>query len=175
MRLDSLIGSHSIQTFSIPANYGSVALKQEFNSLFVEARAIDRAIKPHPMTRMPVDIVCKIFEAAARADPDAPLLLTMTCEAWKRLVINTSKLWSGIKIDVDNGDVLESLHLSLLLSKTWPLDIAIIGVCASDEIVNGLTSHVHRIRALELSLYREARVPFRVLGGTPPDGLSSQR
>jgi hypothetical protein len=173
MRLDSLIGSHSIQTFSIPANYGSVALKQEFNSLFVEARAIDRAIKPHPMTRMPVDIVCKIFEAAARADPDAPLLLTMTCEAWKRLVINTSKLWSGIKIDVDNGDVLESLHLSLLLSKTWPLDIAIIGVCASDEIVNGLTSHVHRIRALELSLYREARVPFRVLGGTPPDGLSS--
>jgi len=139
----------------------------------VEARAIDRVINPHPMTQMPVDIVCEIFEAAARADPDAPLLLTMTCEAWKRLVIETSKLWSDIRIDVDNDDVLESLHLSLLLSKNWPLDIAITGVCASDEIVNGLTPHVHRIRALELSLYREARVPFRVLGGTPPDGLSS--
>jgi len=122
---------------------------------------------------MPVDIVCEIFEAAARADPDAPLLLTMTCEAWKRLVIETSKLWSDIRIDVDDDDGLKALHLSLLLSKTSPLDIAITGVCASDEIVNGLTPHVHRIRALELSLYREARVPFRVLGGTPPNGLSS--
>jgi len=139
----------------------------------VEARAIDRVINPHPITRMPVDIICEIFEAAARADPDAPLLLTMTCETWKRLVIDTSKLWSDIRIDVDNDDVLGSLRLSLLLSKNWPLDIAITGVCASDEIVNGLTPHVHRIRALELSLYREARVPFRVLGGTPPDGLSS--
>jgi hypothetical protein len=173
MRPDSHIGSHSTQAFPIPAKYGSSALKQEFNSLFVEARAIDRMINPHPMTRIPVDILCEIFEAAARADPDAPLLLTMTCEAWKRLVINTSKLWSDIRINVDNDDVLESLHLSLLLSKTWPLDIAITGVCASDEIVNRLTSHVHRIRALELSLHWEARVPFRVLGGTPPDGLSS--
>jgi len=134
---------------------------------------MDCVINPHPITRMPVDIICEIFEAAARADPDAPLLLTMTCEAWKRLVIETSKLWSDIRIDVDNDDVLESLHLSLLLSKNWPLDIAITGVCASDEIVNGLTPHVHRIRALELFMHREARVPFRVLGSTPPNGLSS--
>jgi len=173
MRFDSLIVSHSNQTFPIPAEYGSVVLKQEFNSLFVKARTIDRVINPHPMTRMPVDIICEIFEAAARADPDAPLLLTMTCEAWKRLVIETSKLWSDIRIDVDNDDVLESLHLSLLLSKNSPLDIAITGVCASDEIVNGLTPHVHRIRALELFMHREARVPFRVLGSTPPNGLSS--
>ncbi len=122
---------------------------------------------------MPVEIVREIFEAAARADPDATPLLAMTCMAWKRLVIETSKLWSDIRIDVDNDDMLESLHLSLLLSKNWPLDIAITGVCASDEIVNGLIPHVYRIRVLELSLYREARVPFRVLGGTPPDGLSS--
>jgi len=122
---------------------------------------------------MPVDIVCKIFKAAARADPDALLLLMMTCEAWKRLVIETSKLWSDIRIDVDDDDGLKALHLSLLLSKTSPLDIAITGVCASDEIVNGLTLHAHCIRVLELSLYREAQVPFHVLRGTPPDGLSS--
>jgi len=125
------------------------------------------------MTQMPLEIVREIFGAAARADPDAPLLLTMTCKAWERLVIETSKLWSDIRVDVDRDDVLETLHLSLLLSKNWPLDMAITGVCASDEIVNGLTPHVHRIRALELFLYREARVPFRVLGSTPPDGLSS--
>ena len=125
------------------------------------------------MTQMPLEIVREIFGATARADPDAPLLLTMTCEAWKRLVTETSKLWSDIRVDVDNDDALETLHLSLLLSKNRPLDIAITGVCATNEIVNGLTPHVHRIRALELLLYREARIPFRVLGGTPPDGLSS--
>jgi len=150
-----------------------MTLNQEFNSLFGEARAIDRVINPHPITRMPVEIVRAIFEATARAEPDATLLLTMTCEAWKRLVIETSKLWSDIRVNVNNDDMLETLHLSLLLSKNWPLDISITGVCASDEIVDGLTPHVHRIRALELFLYREARVPFRVLGGTPPDGLSS--
>ena len=108
------------------------------------------------MTRMPVDIICEIFKAAALANPDALLLLTMTCKAWKRLVIETSKLWSDIIIDVDNDDVLGSLHLSLLLSRNWPLDIAITGVCASDEIVNGLTPHVHRIRTLELFMHQEA-------------------
>jgi len=149
------------------------ALKQEFNSLFGEACAIDRIINPHPITRIPVEIVREIFEAATRADPDAPHLLAMTCVAWKRLVIETSKLWSDIRFNVDKDDMLETLNLSLLLSKNWPLDIAITGVCAPDEMVNGLIPHVRRIRELELFLYREARVPFRVLGGTPPDGLSS--
>ena len=159
----------------MPANYGSLVLKQEFNSLFGEARAIDRIISPHPIYRMPVEIVREIFEAAARADPDAPALLAMTCMAWKKLVIETSNLWSDIAIDVDRDDMLETLQLSLVMSKNWPLDIAITGVCASDEIINGLIPHVHRIRALELLLYREARVPFRVLGGAPPGGLGSLR
>jgi len=157
----------------MPANYDSFALKQEFNSLFREARAIDRVANPHPITRMPVEIIREIFEAAARVDPDASSLLTMTSMAWKKLVIESSKMWSNIRIDVNNDDMLERLQLSLLLSKNWPLDIAITGVCASDEIFNDLIPHVHRIRSLELCLYREARIPFRVLGGTPPDGLSS--
>jgi len=155
----------------MPANFGSFALKQEFNSLFREARDIYRAAIPHPITRIPVEIICEIFEAAARVDPDASPLLTMTCMAWKNLVNETSKLWGDIRIDVHIDDMLESIHLSLLLSKNWPLDIAITSVCASDEIVNGLIPHVHRIRSLELLLYREARVPFRVLGDTPPVGV----
>jgi len=69
--------------------------------------------------------------------------------------------------------MLKTLNLSLLLSKNLPLDIAITGVCASEKIINSLIPHVHRIRALELLLYREARVPFRVLAGTLPGGLGS--
>jgi hypothetical protein len=170
MRPDLLLRSHRIQSFPIPTNYGSSALQQEFNSLFREARAIDRIINPHPMIRMPVEIVREIFEAAARADPDMPLLLTTTCMAWKRLAIETSRLWSNIKND-DN--MLETLQLSLFLSKNWPLDIAMTGSRAPDELLNELAPHAHRIRALELSLRRKARVPFRVLGRAPPEGLSS--
>jgi hypothetical protein len=173
MRPDSLTGSHRTQSSQISSHSGSFALKEEFNSLFGEARAIDRIINPHPMIRMPVEIIREIFEAAARADPDMPLLLTMTCMAWKRLAIETSRVWSNIKIDVSNHDMLETLQLSLLLSKNWPLDIAVTGSRASDELLNELAPHAHRIRSLELSLRRKARVPFRVLGRTPPEGLSS--
>ena len=67
MKPYSFTRSHIIQLSPIPANYGSFALKQEFNSLFGEVRAIDRVINPHPITRMPVEIVREIFEAAARA------------------------------------------------------------------------------------------------------------
>jgi hypothetical protein len=151
----------------------SFTLKREFNSFFDKARSIDRVISPHPMTRMPAEIVREIFEAAAHADPDVPLLLTRTCMAWKGLVLETSRLWNNIRIVVDHEDTLEALYLSLLLSKNWPLDIAMSGVCASDELLNCLIPHAHRIRVLELFLYRKARAPFRTLGGAPPEGLSS--
>ena len=173
MRFDSLIRSHSAQLFRLSAYHGSFALEQEFNSLFGKARAIDRIINPHPITRMPEEILREIFEAATIADPDTPALLAMTCMAWKELVLGTSRLWSNIKIDVDDSDTLETLLLSLLLSKNWPLDIAMTGARATDGILNALTPNAHRIRALELFLHREARVPFRVLGDTPPDGLNS--
>jgi hypothetical protein len=153
----------------------SFTLKRQFNSFFDKARSMDRVISPHPMTRIPAEIVCEIFEAASHADPDIPLLLTRTCTAWKGLVLETSRLWSNIRIVVDHEDTLEALYLSLLLSKNWPLDIAMTGVCASDELLDCLTPHAHRIRALELFLYRGARAPFRTLGGAPPEGLSSLR
>jgi len=145
MTFESIIESHSSQRFPMPANYGLFALKKEFNSLFREAHAIDCVANPYPITRMPVEIICEIFEAAAHVDPDALHLLTRTCVAWKELVIESSKLWSDIRIDVDNDNILESLQLSLLLSKNWPLDIAITSICASDEIINGLIPHVHHI------------------------------
>jgi len=62
---------------------------------------MDRVINPHPITQIPVKIVREIFEAVARVDPDAPPLLAMTCMAWRKLVTETSELWSHIRIDVD--------------------------------------------------------------------------
>lgn len=118
---------------------------------------MDRVIRPRTIARIPVEIVRETIEATARADPDSPTLLSMTCMAWKRLVIETSWLWSNINFDVDNADMLETLFLSLLMSKNWPLDIAMTGICVSDEVLNSTNPHVHRICALEL-----LREPFRV-------------
>ena len=61
--------------------------------------------------------------------------------------------------------MLETLLLSLLMSNNWPLDIAMTGICASDEVLNSPSPRARRIRALGLFLYREAQIPFRVLGG----------
>ena len=57
-------------------------LRNQFNTLFEEARRKDSALTPHPIMRVPLDIVREIFEAAARADPDVPFHLLETCMEW---------------------------------------------------------------------------------------------
>ena len=123
--------------------------------------------------RVSVEIVKEIFEAAARADPDAPLHLLETCMAWRAFVLETPSLWSNIHIDVDDDDALIALPASLLLSKTQKLDVTIIGVRAPLSVVHKLAQDAHRIRALNICLRKLAREPFRGLSKAPPNGLSS--
>jgi len=123
--------------------------------------------------RAPVEIVREIFEAAARADPDAPFHLLETCMTWRAFVLETPSIWNNICIDVDDDDALKALPASLLFSKTQKLDVTIIGTRAPLSVVNELAQDAHRIRALEICLRTAAREPFRGLSKTPPDGLCS--
>jgi len=123
--------------------------------------------------RVPLDIVREIFEAAARADPDVPLHLLETCTAWRALVLDTPSIWKNIHIAVDNDDALKALPAFLLFSKTWKLDVTIIGTRAPESVVDELAQAAHRIRALEICLHKAAREPFRGLSSAPPDGLCS--
>ena len=123
--------------------------------------------------RVSVEIVKEIFEAAARADPDAPLHLLETCMAWRAFVLETPSLWNNIHIDVDDDDALIALPASLLFSKTQKLDVTIIGTRAPLSVVNELTQDAHRIRTLNICLRKAAREPFRGLSKAPPDGLRS--
>jgi len=41
----------------------NVVLMAGFNALFDEARTIDHVVNPHPMLRMPPDIIHESFEA----------------------------------------------------------------------------------------------------------------
>lgn len=66
----------------MPANYRVFALKQELNSRLGEARAVDRIINSHSITRIPVEVIREILEAVAHTDLDALALLSMTCMAW---------------------------------------------------------------------------------------------
>ena len=123
--------------------------------------------------RAPVEIVREIFEAAARADPNAPLHLLETCMAWRAFVLETPSIWNSIRIDVDDDDSLKALPASLLLSKTQKLDVTIIGTRAPLSVVNELAQEAHRIRTLEICLHKAAREPFRGLSQASPDGLCS--
>ena len=123
--------------------------------------------------RVPVEIVREIFEAAARADPDAPLHLLETCLAWRSFVLETPSLWKNIRIAVDDDDAVKALPASLLLSKTQKLDVTIIGTRATRSVVDNLARDAHRIRALDICLHKAAREPFRGLSKAPPDGLRS--
>ena len=123
--------------------------------------------------RIPVEIVKEIFEAAARADPDAPLHLLETCTAWRAFVLETPSLWSNIHIDVDDDDAITALPASLLFSKTQKLDVTIVGTRAPLSVADELAQNAHRIRTLDICLHKAAREPFRGLSQAPPDGLCS--
>jgi len=123
--------------------------------------------------RVPLHIVREIFEAAACADPDAPFHLLETCVAWRAFVLETPSIWENIHIAVDDDDALKALPASLFFSKTWKLDVTIIGTRAPESVVDELAQAAHRIRTLEICLQRAAREPFRGLSSAPPDGLCS--
>src|SRR5258706_12299670 len=123
--------------------------------------------------RVPVEFVREIFEAAARADPDAPLHLLETCTAWISFVLETPSIWNNIYIAVDDDDSLKALPAFLLFSKTQKLDVTIIGTRAPRSVVDELAQDAHRIRTLEICLRKAAREPFRGLSRAPPDGLCS--
>ena len=148
-------------------------LRNQFNALFEEARKKESVLNPHPIMRVPLEIVREIFEAAARADPDAPLHLVETCTAWRSFVLETPSIWNNIYIAVDDDDALGALPASLLFSKTHKLDVIIIGTRAPHSVVEKLAQNAHRIRMLDICLRNAAREPFRSLSTAPPDGLCS--
>jgi len=148
-------------------------LKNQFNVFLEETRKKESVLNPHPILCLPVEIVKEIFEAAVRADPDAPLHLLETCIAWRDLVLETPGIWNNIRIAVDDDDSLKALPASLLFSKTQKLDVMIVGTRAPGSVVDELAQDAHRIRTLEICLHKAAREPFRGLSKASPDGLCS--
>jgi len=151
----------------------SVELKVNFNQLFDTARVIDRTVHPHPITKVPPDILREIFDTVAHVDPDAPLVLLDTCPAWKNLVLETPSIWSNIHIAVDQVEALEALCVFLCFSKGVPLDISLVGGQTPSAVLIDLSSHVNRIRSLYIRLRKKARESFHHLSKSPPDGLCS--
>ena len=151
----------------------SVELKVNFNQLFDTARVIDRTVHPHPITKVPPDVLREIFDAVAHVDPDAPLVLLDTCHAWKTIVLETPTIWSNISIAVDQVEALEVLRVFLCLSKGVPLDISLVGWQTPEAVLIDLGSHVNRIRSLDIRLRKKARESFHRLSKSPPDGLCS--
>ena len=148
-------------------------MRTNFNELFDAARTVDRTLHPHPITRVPPDVLREIFDAVTQIDPDAPLILSNTCTAWKALVLETPSLWNNICVSVGHEDVLEALRLFLHFSKHVPLDVSLVGMQTPDIVLGDLRSHAHRIRSLDIHLKKEAGEPFRLLSKSPPDGLRS--
>jgi hypothetical protein len=148
-------------------------LRNQFNAFLEEARKKESALNTHPIMRVPVEIVREIFEAAARADPDAPLHLLETCMAWRGFVLETPSIWNNIYIAVDDDDSLKALPVSLHFSKAQKLDVTIVGTRAPSSVIDELAQDAHRIHTLEICLHKAAREPFRGLSTAPPDGLCS--
>src|SRR5260221_4203425 len=166
VKVPTLTVSHTFQS-----SHSVSHAKDRFNALLEDARAIERILHPHPIARMPDDIVLEIFQAAAAANPDAPLILSRVCNRWKLLVLNTPRLWTHVHILADHEEVFEALEVFVLFSGRLPLEVTVMGAELPRPVLDSLVPHGHRILSLEIRLQKEAREPFRVLRNAPSGGL----
>ena len=106
----------------------------------------------HPIHRLPLELLEHIFHLLPEIESpqydDFPLNLTQVCSQWESLVssVRNRRLWSTVRIDPEDPDWLERLHLYLFLSRDEGLTIHITEMTQS--IVDELTSHHRRIRSL---------------------------
>ena len=107
-RQGSSVGTQSTSLERGVSQFQLPVLRSKFNAFLHEAREKASVLNPHPIMRVPMDIVKEIFEAAARADPDAPLHLVETCTMWRAFVLETPSIWKNIYIAVDDEDALKA-------------------------------------------------------------------
>lgn len=83
---------------------------------------------PHPINKLPPELLIHIFDIAAREHRNAPLIFFMVSKTWRNLVEHTASLWTTIYI---NGsahigvNTWEEAHAYLQLSKQATLSVTI--------------------------------------------------
>ena len=109
-------------------------------------------------TTLPSELILDILLLATSLDNDLPLKLTLVSPTWASFVTSQPLLWSDIYVMLKDGECIERLQLSLVLSGSTPIDVTF--VCKPSQIQKHdphlsfrqalycLTPHSSRLRSL---------------------------
>ncbi|KAJ7114713.1 hypothetical protein C8R44DRAFT_984160 [Mycena epipterygia] len=138
------------------------------NALLPLIQVYDVGLAPHKT--LPVDIIREIFLCAAQSTsleanlndilsprldhlPDIRLIISQVCSLWRSVALDTSNLWSDVRVDFETGDttlLLEVLAVWLSRSGKYPLALNIGGAVDDPRIADQLTPHSNRFRCLSI-------------------------
>ncbi|CUA68783.1 Eukaryotic translation initiation factor 3 subunit A [Rhizoctonia solani] len=153
----------------------------------VQNRLARAASKLSPISRLPPEIIARIFECGVNAGGRCVLgsgthglfmgAVRRVSKLWREIAESTPSLWSSIIIDMHNS--LESTELRLKRSRCAPLDIQVVftdRVTSAASVTSTLTDafnllrpHMQRWRSLRLQIpYVHARAVLTSLSGPTP-------
>lgn len=123
---------------------------EERDAVLDQIDLITRRLNPHPIHRLPLEILLKIFQQSSKEYTNTVLpILGNVCQAWQDVVVHSASLWTMITIS-DKNDA-DMICLSLSLSQSLPLSVILRSESElpSNQIYNNLRlldGQQHRIR-----------------------------
>ncbi|KAJ1303316.1 hypothetical protein OPQ81_011513 [Rhizoctonia solani] len=154
----------------------------------VQNRLARAASRLSPISRLPPELIARIFECGINAGGVSVLgtgthglfmgAVRRVCKLWREIAESTPSLWSSIIIDMHNP--LNTTELRLQRSRCAPLDIQVVftGRMTSAGSVTStlmdafdlLRPHMQRWRSLRVQVpgYAHARAVLRSLSGSAP-------
>ncbi|KAL5632625.1 hypothetical protein ACGC1H_005543 [Rhizoctonia solani] len=154
----------------------------------VQNRLAHAACKSSPISRLPPEIIARIFECGVNAGRRSVLgsgthglfmgTVRRVSKLWREIAESTPSLWSSIIIDMHNS--LESTELRLQRSRCAPLDIQVVftdrvtnATSVTSTLMNAFTllhPHMQRWRSLRIHVpgAAHARAVLRSCSGSVP-------
>ncbi|CAE7208838.1 unnamed protein product [Rhizoctonia solani] len=154
----------------------------------VQNRLACAATRLSPISRLPPEIIARVFECGVNAGGRTVLgsgthglfmgAVRRVCKMWREIAESTPSLWSSIIIDMHNS--LESTGLRLQRSRCAPLDIQVVftdRVTSTTSVTSTLMvafdllrPHMQRWRSLRVQVpgYAHARAVLRSFSGPAP-------
>lgn len=114
-----------------------------------------------PLRILPYEIFIKCIFLATREVPDGPLESTLVSQHWQAVLVDSPLLWSTIFL-LNTEDEISRVSAFLHLSKEHALDVYIRTMLPTEEGLQLLKPHQHRIKKITM------RPGFLVPDPVPP-------
>ncbi|KAJ7054550.1 hypothetical protein C8F01DRAFT_1322809 [Mycena amicta] len=146
--------------------------EQALHALYLVRTQVQEQIEAlrYPVVTLPFEITSKIFIDCLPDDApaypvldDAPLVFTRVCTNWRDVALNTSALWTHLRLELDSDDNpgyidekwVAMMHTWIKRAGSQPLTLAVLNKSYTDpdkSLLGVLNAYIPHCCAIELKL-----------------------